>query len=162
MLPDGNFCERLEGLLKSKGISAEDLARMSGLNATSVSRYRSGAREPTASGLLALAVALGVTMEWLLTGSPLAISGSVAGTTAAKMLEAAKAAAPERIVLNDAPAGSAASYQEVSALREENQRLRDIIAGVRALVASEPLSPAPARPVTYRTTTRQKSTERPG
>lgn len=149
MLPDGKFCERLEGLLRSRGISAEDLARLSGLNATSVSRYRSGAREPTASGLLALAGALEVTMEWLLTGRN-SLPRALADTTAERMLEtAALGEAGGRAVLNEGPMPRG-SYQEVTGLREENQRLRDIIGGIRALLASEPVAAASRGPVDYR------------
>lgn len=156
MLPDGKFCDRLESLLKSRGISAEELARLSGLNATSVSRYRSGAREPTASGLLALAGALGVTMEWLLTGQH-TLSRALADSAAEGMLAAAMGSGQDRRpVLNEAPMQAGESYQEVSALREENQRLRDIIGGIRALLASEPVAAVSRGPVDYRRAANKK------
>lgn len=149
MLPDGNFCDRLEGLLKAKGIPAEDLARMSGLSPTSVSRYRSGAREPTASGLLALAGALEVTMEWLLTGKRPCIPTALAEPVAVRMLEASKSESGSRMMVGEALHPDPGSYREVTALREENQRLRDIIGGVRALLASEPVAAGPGKPVSY-------------
>jgi transcriptional regulator with XRE-family HTH domain len=157
MLPDGKFCERLDDLLKTRGIKPEDLAQMSGLTPTSVSRYRSGAREPTAAGLLALAVALEVTMEWLLTGDRRTIYGPLADATSEGMLKAAREATMEsRSVLNEAELPQSGSYREVTALREENQRLRDIIGGVRALLASEPVAAGPGRPVSYRDAMKSK------
>lgn len=75
MLPDGNFRDRMEAMREKLGLTPAELARVSGLTPTAISRYRSGSRSPSVDELLALSKAFGVKMEWLLCGEEAAPSG---------------------------------------------------------------------------------------
>ena len=66
--PNGHFFDRLDNRMKAAGLNGADLAVKAGVTPTAISRYRQG-RIPAAEELLRLAQALGVTMEWLLTGN---------------------------------------------------------------------------------------------
>lgn len=65
--PNGHFVARINDRMAALGLNGVDLAAKAGMTPTAISRYRQG-RIPAAEELLALANALGVTMEWLLTG----------------------------------------------------------------------------------------------
>lgn len=77
MSPDGLFSDRLEQRMKSLGMSAADLARQTGLAQTNISRYLKG-RIPASIELLSISMALGSSMEWLLTGQEVISERSVA------------------------------------------------------------------------------------
>lgn len=62
------FAENLRRALSAKGWTQGDLTAACGITQGTISNYARGKREPTASQLRLLANALGVTMEWLLTG----------------------------------------------------------------------------------------------
>lgn len=62
------FAENLRHALSAKGWTQGDLTAACGITQGTISNYVRGKREPTASQLRLLAVALGVTMEQLLTG----------------------------------------------------------------------------------------------
>lgn len=152
MLPDGNFCDRLETAMQRAGLKPAALAKCSGLNPTSVSRYRSGAREPNPGELLALAKALGVTMEWLLTG--LDQHGTEVRSAFTERVQGAAAARaePERTpaaLCEEPPDARMFESDEVRRLRAENERLREILGGVRALVAEQTVAPLERMTVTY-------------
>lgn len=133
-------------------MKASALAEASGLNPTSVSRYRSGTRHPNPAELLALAKTLGVTMEWLLTGLDHHATEVRAAFTA-RVQKAAQKPDEEPVrssVLREEPPDPCVMEgEEVRQLRAENQRLREILGGVRALVAEQTIAPPERRAVTY-------------
>lgn len=67
-MPENNFPERLEKARKQKGLSVHALSEISGLSDTQIKRYRRGKNEPTYQSMEMLAVALGVTPEYLMRG----------------------------------------------------------------------------------------------
>ncbi len=62
------FGRRLRALRKEKGLSQTDLARLAGLHMMQVGKYERAEGYPAAESLLGLARALGVTVDFLLTG----------------------------------------------------------------------------------------------
>lgn len=63
------FGDRLKGLAAGRGLSNADLARRLGITRGAVSNYFTGRRSPNHADLVAIADALGVTTDYLLTGS---------------------------------------------------------------------------------------------
>lgn len=62
------FSEKLQEAINAKGWTQKELEGASGINQGSISNYLRGARQPTATQLFRLSWALGVSMEWLMTG----------------------------------------------------------------------------------------------
>lgn len=60
------FADNVRGRRKALGLSQDELAEMTGITQTHISRYEMGQAEPTAGNLLALADALQVSADWLL------------------------------------------------------------------------------------------------
>ena len=60
------FKERLEEALKSSGLSAADLSRITGINEGAISQYRKGAYKASQPTLEKLAKALSVSIPWLM------------------------------------------------------------------------------------------------
>ena len=62
--------ERIAQLRRRQGLSQAKLACALGLSTSTIAMYEQGRREPSVSVLIALADALGVTIDYLLTGHP--------------------------------------------------------------------------------------------
>lgn len=62
------FSRRLRKLRQEKGLSQSDLGRLAGLHMMQVGKYERGEGYPAAESLIGLARALGVTVDFLLTG----------------------------------------------------------------------------------------------
>lgn len=62
--------ERIAQLRRRRGLSQAKLACALGLSTSTIAMYEQGRREPSVSVLIALADALGVTIDYLLTGYP--------------------------------------------------------------------------------------------
>ena len=62
--------DRIAELRHKYGLSQAELARSLGLSVSAIAMYEQGRREPSVSILIALAAALGVTIDYLLTGQP--------------------------------------------------------------------------------------------
>ena len=62
--------ERIAQLRQKMGLSQTALAKALGLSASTIAMYEQGRREPSVSIIIALAHALGVTIDFLLTGQP--------------------------------------------------------------------------------------------
>ena len=60
--------ERIAQLRRNKGLSQAALAQALGLSTSTIAMYEQGRREPSVSIIIALADALGVTIDYLLTG----------------------------------------------------------------------------------------------
>ncbi len=60
------FPERLRRAMTAKGIKQVDLARLSGVNESTLSNYLSGKRHATDKNMYALARALNVDIRWLM------------------------------------------------------------------------------------------------
>ena len=60
--------ERFADLLGKKGLKAADISRATGLSSTVFSEWKKGKAQPKADKLQKIADALGVSMEFLLTG----------------------------------------------------------------------------------------------
>ena len=60
--------ERIAQLRRKHGLSQAKLANALGLSASTIAMYEQGRREPSISIIVALADALGVTIDYLLTG----------------------------------------------------------------------------------------------
>ena len=58
--------QRLKEARTRRGLSQQDLAKLSGLSQTAISAYERGVMEPTVGSLLTLAKALRVDPEWLM------------------------------------------------------------------------------------------------
>lgn len=67
--PEAGFPERMRELRKQKRLSQQELADLVGLHQSHIGRYERGASRPTADALKRLADALGVTGDYLLSGS---------------------------------------------------------------------------------------------
>lgn len=61
---------RIAALRRQAGMNQAQLAKILGISASAVGMYEQGRREPSARMLLALARALGVSVDFLLTGEP--------------------------------------------------------------------------------------------
>jgi len=72
-----DFWERLDWLIKERGLSRKDLSSKVGLAGSAVSVWKSRRAYPDADVALAVARALGVSVEYLLEGPP----PQAAGTT---------------------------------------------------------------------------------
>lgn len=64
------FGARLKGLRKQKGWAQKELAGLVGIRFQQLNKYESGLNIPPAEMLVKLADALGVTVDYLLTGNP--------------------------------------------------------------------------------------------
>lgn len=62
------FKDRLQEAMKIRGISAATLAKRTGMNRSSVSRYLSGEYDPSRSSIFLMADALNVDPGWLMGG----------------------------------------------------------------------------------------------
>ena len=62
------FGRRLRGLRQEKGLSQADLARLAGIHPMQVGKYERGEGYPAVESLVALARALTVSIDFLLTG----------------------------------------------------------------------------------------------
>jgi len=62
------FQDRLAGLLERKGMSQKKLAGKAGITEAALSRYVNGTRVPRSNVLARMALALGTTSDWLMTG----------------------------------------------------------------------------------------------
>ena len=60
------FAERLDLAIKSKGMRAREVAKLSGVSETYISKYRKGYAIPARGKIIALANVLGVSPMWLL------------------------------------------------------------------------------------------------
>ena len=60
--------ERITQLRRRQGLSQAKLACALGLSTSTIAMYEQGRREPSVSVLIALADALGVTIDYLITG----------------------------------------------------------------------------------------------
>jgi len=60
------FSERMKKLRKEKGLTLEDLSKLTGITTTTLSRYETGKRIPNATALEELAKAFGVSVDYLL------------------------------------------------------------------------------------------------
>lgn len=61
-----SFSERLNSILKSKGIKKKDLAMKLGVEPNAISRYSRGHHLPSSSELYRISRILGVSMDWLM------------------------------------------------------------------------------------------------
>lgn len=59
---------RIRQMRKNKGVSQKDLAKTVGVSQASITYWESDANEPAGGNLLALARAMGVTPDWLISG----------------------------------------------------------------------------------------------
>ncbi len=64
------FSVRLEGLLKSRGITQKELAQKSGVTEAAISHYMKGDRTPRSAVLSKIAMVLGTTSDYLMEGVP--------------------------------------------------------------------------------------------
>ena len=62
--------QRIAALRKNAHLSQAELAQILGVSPSAVGMYEQGRREPSATGLVALAQVFGVTTDYLLTGKP--------------------------------------------------------------------------------------------
>ena len=62
--------DRIAELRHMRGLSQAALAKALGLSTSTIAMYEQGRREPSVSVIIALADALGVTIDYLLTGQP--------------------------------------------------------------------------------------------
>ena len=63
------FPDRLRRTMIKKGVKQADITRATGITSSVLSRYLSGINSPTADNLCAIGKFLGVSAEWLQTGS---------------------------------------------------------------------------------------------
>jgi transcriptional regulator with XRE-family HTH domain len=66
--PSNEFSKRLRDTREKRGLSATDLARLTGVTPAAVSNWENKGTEPQSKALNAIAATLGVTKEWLMTG----------------------------------------------------------------------------------------------
>jgi transcriptional regulator with XRE-family HTH domain len=85
------FGDRLRSVRKERGLRGVQLADLTGLDSSSISRWERNQRNPGSAELGKLAKALGVTERWLLTGEPpkiptLTVGGPPNGEAALEMV----------------------------------------------------------------------------
>ena len=85
--------ERIAQLRHEKGLSQATLAKALGLSASTIAMYEQGRREPSVSILIALAAALGVTIDFLLTGQPPQQSSHVSNNAPSRLAATVRATA---------------------------------------------------------------------
>lgn len=66
----GTFSERLEKLLKDRGMKQKDLAEKASITEAALSHYLKGDRSPRSAVLVRIAEALGTTSDYLMEGIP--------------------------------------------------------------------------------------------
>jgi len=64
---------RIAGRIKDLGLKQLDICNKTGLSTTALSQYCTGKRVPDTVSLYKIATALGVSMEWVLTGEDLTV-----------------------------------------------------------------------------------------
>lgn len=69
---------RIGGRIRELGLKQLDVCNKTGLSTTALSQYCTGKRVPDTVSLYKIATALGVSMEWVLTGEDLTIEDSSA------------------------------------------------------------------------------------
>ncbi len=67
---------RIAGRIKELGLKQLDVCNKTGLSTTALSQYCTGKRVPDTVSLYKIATALGVSMEWVLTGEDLTVEDS--------------------------------------------------------------------------------------
>ncbi len=94
------FGARLKGLRKQKGWAQKELAGRVGIRFQQLNKYESGLNTPPADMLVKLADALGVTVDYLLTGNPVEDSPLASSRLFRrfKMLEALNADDQETVI----------------------------------------------------------------
>ncbi len=94
------FGARLKGLRKQKGWAQKELAGRVGIRFQQLNKYESGLNTPPADMLVKLADALGVTVDYLLTGNPVEDSPLASSRLfrCFKMLEALNADDQETVI----------------------------------------------------------------
>ena len=78
VLPENSFPERIKTLINISG-NKEKLWKVSGISAVMIGKYETGQSEPSRDKLIALSVATGVNVEWLVTGNGAMRRGEVEG-----------------------------------------------------------------------------------
>lgn len=71
---------RISKRIKELGQKQLDVCNKTGLSTTALSQYCTGKRVPDTVSLYKIAMALGVSMEWILTGEDLTIEDSIAAS----------------------------------------------------------------------------------
>lgn len=74
------FGKRLRELRKEHSISAEELAKIMGINKSTISRYETGKREPYIPFVQELALHFNVSMDWLVGRSDIRTPNTDLGT----------------------------------------------------------------------------------
>jgi transcriptional regulator with XRE-family HTH domain len=74
---DMEFKDRLKQARKDKGISQSKLAQMIDVHVTNISRYERGENKPTSQVLTRLADALGISADYLMSGSTDEVANAV-------------------------------------------------------------------------------------
>ena len=81
---------RIAALRRAAGWSQGDLAQQLGVSASAVGMYEQGRREPSADLLVALARTFGVSVDYLLTGTPNPADREIAEQAMETALESAE------------------------------------------------------------------------
>lgn len=64
-----DFVERIDGLLKERGLKRQQLADACGITVGNIPKWKHGQSKPIAENVYSAAQFLNVSMEWLLTGT---------------------------------------------------------------------------------------------
>ncbi len=81
--------ERIAALRREAGLNQAELAKRLRLSPSAVGMYEQGRREPSADALVAIAREFGVTVDYLLTGTPAAEEAAALETMLASRIASA-------------------------------------------------------------------------
>lgn len=127
--------ERLKKVLKNRGLSIKEVSETCGIPYRTLQNYLRGEREPNAKALSTLGTQLGVSLDWLLTGS-----GSMQRVATLEATQDTKAFAEyisprERALLELFKELNDKDQREICRDAEEKKRISDIEAQLKDVQA---------------------------
>lgn len=123
--------QRLRYALDKLGIKISEAAKRAKIPYRSMQNYLRGERDPGAEALSAIAVQLGISVDWLLTGE-----GSMMRTDATSAGADAGLSPREQAVLTLFRSLNEAEQREIQAVAEEKKRLHDLAARMEEVAAA--------------------------
>ncbi len=116
---------RISNRIKGLGLKQLDICSRTGLSTTALSQYCTGKRVPDTVSLYKIATALGVTMEWVLTGEDLTIEDSSAAPPDLEDVKREQGLACDGSPLDDVEADLVAMFRLLP--EEEREDVFDIV-----------------------------------
>lgn len=116
---------RISKRIKGLGLKQLDICDKTGLSTTAMSQYCTGKRVPDTVSLYKIAIALGVSMEWILTGEDLTIEDSRDGSPNLEEIKREQGLVCDGSPLDDMEADLIAMFRLLP--EEEREDIFDIV-----------------------------------